>query len=105
MKLIIEIPDDDYELVQKYIYPQRVFYELVHGTPIPDNVTNSAVLEHHKTGKWITEEIGEGRKVYCSECKESAVFEYVRDGDTYSSYGHGVVKKTQYCPNCGAKMT
>jgi len=57
-----------------------------------------------KSGKWITEEIGEGRKVYCSECKESAVFEYVRDGDIYSSYGHGVVKKTKYCPNCGAKM-
>ena len=57
-----------------------------------------------KLGKWITEEISEGRKVYCSECKESADFEYVRDGDIYSSYGHGVVKKTKYCPNCGAKM-
>lgn len=57
-----------------------------------------------QTGKWITEEIGEGRKVYCSECKESAVFEYVRDGDIYSSYGHGVVKKTKFCPNCGARM-
>ena len=45
MKLIIDIPEDDYELVQKYIYPQRVFYELVHGTPIPDNATNGDVAE------------------------------------------------------------
>jgi len=63
-----------------------------------------ALSQEQKSGKWITEEIGEGRKVYCSECKESAVFEYVRDGDIYSSYGYGVVKKTKYCPNCGAKM-
>ena len=57
-----------------------------------------------KSGKWITEKIGEGHKVYCSECKESANFEYARDGDIYSSYGHGVIKKTKYCPNCGARM-
>lgn len=44
MRLIIDIPEDDYELVQKYIYPQRVFYELVHGTPIPDNATNGDVI-------------------------------------------------------------
>ena len=43
MKLIIDIPEDDYELVQKYIYPQRVFYELVHGTPISDNSTNGDI--------------------------------------------------------------
>ena len=99
MKVIVNIPEDDYELVQKYIYPQRVFYELTHGTPISDNATWK---EH--IGKWITEEINGGRKVYCSECKESAVFEYVHDGDVYSAYGHGVVRKTNYCPNCGAKM-
>lgn len=45
MRLIIDIPEDDYELVQKYIYPQRVFYELTHGTPIPDNATNGDIIK------------------------------------------------------------
>lgn len=99
MKLIIDINKEVYDSIVNNKYANVYLIEsLKNGTPIPDNATDS----DHKTGKWITEEIGEGRKVYCSECKESAVFEYVRDGDIYSSYGHGVVKKTQYCPNCGA---
>lgn len=55
-------------------------------------------------GWWIDEKVDGGRKVYCSKCNGSAVFEHVNDGDIYSSYGHGVVKKTKYCPNCGTRM-
>lgn len=62
------------------------------------------VTPQTKIGWWITEKVDGGRKVYCSKCEGSAVFEYVHDGDIYSSYGHGVVKKTKYCPNCGTKM-
>lgn len=62
------------------------------------------VTPQPKIGWWITEKVDGGYKVYCSKCKGSAVFEYVHDGDIYSSYGHGVVKKTKYCPDCGTKM-
>lgn len=108
MKLIIDIPEDDYELVQKYIYPQRVFYELVHGTPIPDNATVcdiDAIRAEPKTGHWVEENINEwSRKVFCSECGCPPPFEHISNGDIYSVGGYGVNNKTNFCPNCGAKM-
>jgi len=97
MKLIIDIPEDDYELVKKYIFPQRVLYEVVHGTPLNE--------QEPKTGHWIEENINEwSRKVFCSECGCSPPFEHFSNGDVYSATGYGVSNKTKYCPNCGAKM-
>ena len=58
-----------------------------------------------KTAYWIEEKINEwSRKTYCSKCGESAPFEYVHVGDTYYGSAKGVIKKTNYCPNCGARM-
>jgi hypothetical protein len=51
MKIIIDIPEDDYELVQKYIYPQRVFYELTHGTPLTSDVLADMLMEERIRGE------------------------------------------------------
>lgn len=64
-----------------------------------------SVKPQEKTGHWIEEEINEwSRKTYCSKCGESALLEYVHVGDIYYGSAKGVIKKTNYCPNCGAKM-
>ena len=58
-----------------------------------------------KTGHWVEEKINVGgRRVFCSECGSAPPFEYVSDGDVYSASGYGVINKTKYCPNCGARM-
>ena len=58
-----------------------------------------------QTGVWIKEKINDySYKVYCSSCGKHAIMEYISTGDTYSASGHGEIKKTKYCPNCGAKM-
>lgn len=58
-----------------------------------------------KPGYWVEEIINRwGLKVFCSECGCSPPFEYVSDGDVYSANGHGVINKTKFCPNCGARM-
>ncbi len=58
-----------------------------------------------KAGHWIEENINEySRKVFCSECGCPPPFEHVSNGDVYSANGYGVFNKTNYCPNCGAKM-
>ena len=58
-----------------------------------------------KTGYWIEENINEWScKVFCSECGCPPPFEHVSNGDVYSASGYGVINKTKFCPNCGAKM-
>lgn len=58
-----------------------------------------------KTAYWVEENIDVGsRKIFCSECGCPPPFEYVSDGDVYSANGYGVINKTKFCPNCGAKM-
>ena len=57
-----------------------------------------------KTGHWVEENINGGRKVFCSECGYPPPFEYVSSGDVYSASGYGVINKTKFCPNCGARM-
>jgi len=58
-----------------------------------------------QSGHWVEEKISAGaRKVFCSECGCSPPFEHVNTGDVYSASGYGVINKTKFCPNCGAKM-
>ena len=58
-----------------------------------------------KTGHWVEENTNEGgRKVFCSECGCPPPFEHISSGDVYSASGYGVINKTNYCPNCGAKL-
>jgi ribosomal protein S27AE len=64
------------------------------------------VTPQQKMGRWVEEIISVGtRKVFCSECGCSAPFEHVSTGDVYSASGCGVINKTKFCPNCGAKMS
>ena len=63
------------------------------------------VTPQPKTEHWVEENIDKwGRKISCSECGCPPPFEYVSDGDVYSANGYGVINKTKFCPNCGAKM-
>lgn len=55
-------------------------------------------------GHWVEETVKHGRRVFCSECGGSPTFEYVSDGDVYSSSGYGVINKISFCPDCGARM-
>ena len=65
-----------------------------------------SVTPQPKTGRWVEENINEwSRKVFCSECGCPPPFEHVSNGDVYSASGYGVINKTNFCPNCGAKMT
>ena len=55
-------------------------------------------------GKWEYEKINSySERTYCSECGSHAPFEYVTD-DYYGIHAHGEIRKTNYCPNCGARM-
>ena len=64
-----------------------------------------SVEQEPKTGQWVEENINEwSRKIFCSKCGCPPPLEYVSNGDGYSASGHGEIKKTKYCPDCGAKM-
>ena len=64
-----------------------------------------ALEQESKTGYWVEENINEwSRKVFCSECGCPPSFEYVSTGDVYSTSGYGVINKTKFCSNCGARM-
>ena len=64
-----------------------------------------SVTPQPKIGRWVEEKINEWtRKVCCSECGGPPPFVHVSNGDIYSAGGYGVLKKTKFCPNCGAKM-
>ena len=54
-------------------------------------------------GEWIFEEIDEYKRTYCSVCGAAAPFVCVSD-DHYGRRPHGEVRKTKFCPNCGADM-
>ena len=55
-------------------------------------------------GKWSYEKINSySERTYCSECGSHAPFEYVTD-DHYGRHAHGEIRKTNFCPNCGADM-
>ena len=57
-----------------------------------------------KKGKWIHEIVNSyTEKTYCSECGKSALFVYVSD-DYYGVHTHGEIRKTDFCPHCGADM-
>lgn len=48
MKLIIEIPEEDYKFVKEAEgcrYSKTVIDGVINGTPIPDNATNGDVIE------------------------------------------------------------
>lgn len=66
--------------------------------------TNSQKSGEQRRGKWIDEKINSyTSRTYCSECGNSAPFICV-SGDHYGRNMHGKVKKTNFCPNCGAEM-
>ena len=55
-------------------------------------------------GEWVYEKINSYTdRTYCSECGSHAPFEFVTD-DHYGRHAHGEIRKTNFCPNCGADM-
>ena len=75
MKLIIDIPENEYRHIKEYYEKNDIveatYSYIYHGIPL-------------KQGHWI--ECEDEVKCFCSECKE------------ISDY------PTKFCPNCGAKM-
>lgn len=62
------------------------------------------VTPKQKTGKWIHEIVNNyTEKMYCSECGEPAPLVLASDG-YYGVYARGEIRKTHFCPNCGAEM-
>lgn len=57
-----------------------------------------------KKGEWDYEKINSYTdRTYCPECGSQAPFVYVAD-DHYGRLAHGEIRKTNFCPNCGADM-
>lgn len=87
----------DEETANRIIWLDRLYDK------IKDDIEHKNKEE--KIGHWVEEVIDKcGRKVFCSKCGYSAPFEYVSSGDVYSASGYGVINKTKFCPDCGAKM-
>ena len=91
MKIVIDIPQEIYEMCVKY---HQVDY---FGTP--DHVIRTAIAHGsslQRAGRWITQWNMAHQKeyYYCSECRE----EYSYDGET------GIkMNDYKYCPNCGSR--
>lgn len=47
-------------------------------------------------GRWIIHQAFEGKRHNCNECIECS--------ECNTWFGHDCYAKTNYCPNCGAKM-
>jgi len=87
MQIVIDIPEDTKNRLcfgityQKDI--QTICEALNDGTPISDN--------EPKTGHWIETEYHRWR---CSVCREKGMSEWDNINDV----------RTNFCPNCGARM-
>ena len=85
MKLVIEIPKEEYLLIRRYqdIAPNKTHslaMSIINGTPLPK-------------GHWIKSN-KPNEKYVCSECGGGCwYYDYQAD-----------VAKSRYCPNCGADM-
>lgn len=87
------------------LYKATDIYNVIKSVPTAD----VAEVRH---GEWLEDEYNE--TVYCSECKEEAlyksIFEEQFDYDweenliPYGYEEHREYIRTNYCPNCGAKM-
>ena len=61
-------------------------------------------LKGRPKGHWEYEKINSySERTYCSECGSHAPIVYVHD-DHYGRLAHGEIRKTKYCPWCGADM-
>ena len=78
MRLIIDIPDEAYELLKN----KRVLDNIAESI-----IANGTPYEERPTGEWIEMTDGRGHSSYfCSRCG-------TQEGKRYG-----------YCPNCGADM-
>ncbi|MBQ1295565.1 MAG: hypothetical protein IIY21_16085 [Clostridiales bacterium] len=61
-------------------------------------IDNAPTVEERQSGRWkeLIDEKWEGTTIYCPYCNENALEKY-RDGLCRQV-------KSNYCPNCGAKM-
>ena len=75
------------------------------------HMTPTADVEEVRHGKWTENEDG---ILYCSECKEEALYKSIFEEQFDYDWEENLVPcgyeehkeyiKTNYCPNCGAKM-
>ena len=64
MKVLIEIPEEEYKCMQDGIYPMNdsnIRYAVMNGTPIPDNATNGDIIK----ALYPNERIG-----HCEDCTD-----------------------------------
>ena len=85
MKLIIDIPELDYECAKQRLMKGIAFkmdYYISKGIPLDD-------VKAENKGEWIEKEIDGYIRYYCSKC-----------GNCVSSF----MNCSDFCPNCGADM-
>ena len=98
MKLIIDIPEEEYEIYSSLSEREKVNdltgdeKLIAYGTPIPDN-------PQPKTGHWIEGQTDNPNihNILCSCCFEG----YPSKGHANSQYTR---EKFKFCPNCGFRM-
>lgn len=87
MKLLIDIPEEDYIFIKKQVVNNIT-------NPLKVRIANGKPCEEKTHGKWIHGTRLDGSKYFrCSECDELAGCDY-----------EGNHEESDYCPNCGAKM-
>lgn len=86
MKLIVDIPDEEYKTLSKMSEKEKVnelsYYERVIANGIP--------YEERPQGEWIID----GHHIRCTKCNEY-ICNTDREGDKIPD---------NFCPNCGADM-
>jgi hypothetical protein len=89
MKLIIDIPDEEYKTLSKLPEKEKVnelsYYERV--------IANGISYEERPHGEWIGNAFDEH---HCSRCGHPALWE--EEPDDYYEV------QSRFCPNCGACM-
>ena len=73
----------------------QTYFPLDEISGVIDNAPTADVVEV-RHGEWVEKD----NEVYCSECHKHALLE--DDGKGYQ--WHISKSKSNYCPNCGAKM-
>ena len=92
--------DDIYDVDFEHI--GRVWFTTKHGNRV--EFVKASSQPEHKVGKWIKMSDADGMYYCCSECGEELYrnWTYNRDFDLFPKKES--IDKTNYCPNCGAKM-
>ena len=95
VRCLKDIKDD----IGSHYYAGLWHYEI----PLLEIVKMLEEQPDQKRGHWITDTKTYTERIYCSECNKLAPLE-IKSHDYYGYSSYGEWTKTNYCPNCGAKM-